>query len=370
MGDFLQQTAGPWTMYQVLVALLLAALGFIARLVLNFVARHQLAKITARTESRADDLAVEAIVGPLSAILPVAGIFLGARFLVSLQPEWTWLAQLDRLFRLVSILLITWTAFRLVNAGALLLSEMSARTESKLDDQMVPLARKGAKFFVATLGFLLVAQNLGYSISGLLAGLGIGGLALAMAAKDTLANLFGSLMIMLDRPFAVGDLVKFDGGEGVVEEIGMRSTRVRTAAKTVISIPNQNLANATVENQSLMPKRRIRFTLGITYDATAPQMQELVARIDAYLKNHPEVDAEQVVVRFAEFGASSLDIIVQYFANTRDWVEHLRVREDVNLRLMGIVEEMGLQIAFPTRTVHLVGGTAAETARGAEQDRA
>jgi MscS family membrane protein len=356
MGDFLQQTAGPWTMAQVSVALLLAALGFIARLVLNFVARHQLAKMTARTESHADDLAVAAVVGPLSAILPVAGVFLGARFLVSLQPEWTWLTQLDRVFRLVSILLITWTAFRLVNAGAMLLSEMSARTESKLDDQMVPLARKGAKFFIATLGFLLAAQNLGYSISGLLAGLGIGGLALAMAAKDTLANLFGSLMIMLDRPFAVGDIVKFDGGEGVVEEIGMRSTRVRTASRTVISIPNQHLANATIENQSLMPRRRIRFTLSISYDASATQMQELVARIDGYLKTHPEVDAEQVVVHFTEFGASSLDILVQYFANTTDWAEHLRVRQEVNLRLMGLVEEMGLRIAFPTRTVHLVGG--------------
>jgi MscS family membrane protein len=356
MGDFLKQTAGPWTMDQVSVALLLVALGFIARLVLNFVARHQLAKMTARTESRADDLAVAAVVGPLSAILPVAGVFLGVRFLVSLQPEWTWLTQLDRVFRLVSILLITWTAFRLVNAGAMLLSEMSARTESKLDDQMVPLARKGAKFFIATLGFLLAAQNLGYSISGLLAGLGIGGLALAMAAKDTLANLFGSLMIMLDRPFTAGDIVKFDGGEGVVEEIGMRSTRVRTASKTVISIPNQHLANATVENQSLMPRRRIRFTLGITCNASATQMRELVARIDGYLKTHPEVDAEQVVVRFTEFGASSLDILVQYFANTTDWAEHLRVREEVNLRLMGLVEEMGLQIALPTRTVHLVGG--------------
>lgn len=356
MGDLMQQTAGPWTVYQVLVALLLAALGFTARLVLNFVARHQLAKWTARTESRADDLAVAAVVGPLSAILPVAGVFLGARFLVSLQPEWTWLAQLDRLFRLVSILLITWTAFRLVNAGATLLAEMSTRTESKLDDQMVPLARKGAKVFVATLGFLLVAQNLGYSISGLLAGLGIGGLALAMAAKDTLANLFGSLMIMMDRPFAVGDLVKFDGGEGTVEEIGMRSTRVRTASRTIISIPNQHLANAAIENQSLTPHRRIRFTLSITYDATATQMQELVSRIDDSLKTHPDVDAGQVVARFAEFGASSLDILVQYFVNTNDWAEHLRVRQEVNLRLMGLVEELGLRIAFPTRTVHLAGG--------------
>jgi MscS family membrane protein len=356
MGDFLQQTAGPWTMYQILIAIVLVVVGFISRLVLNFVARHQLAKITARTESRADDVAVTAVVGPLSAILPVAGVFLGARYLVSLQPEWTWLAQLDRLFRLVSIFLVTWTAFRLVDAGAILLSEMSARTESKLDDQLVPLARKGGKVFIATLGFVLVAQNLGYSVSGLLAGLGIGGLALAMAAKDTLANLFGSLMIMLDRPFHVGDQITFSGGEGVVEEIGMRSTRVRTPARTVVSVPNQNLANATVENQSQMPRRRVKFTLGITYEASASQMQELVGRIDASLRTNPDVDQEQIMVRFTDFGASSLDILVQYFTVTTEYPRHLEVRQQVNLTLMGLIEAMELKIAYPTRTVHLVGG--------------
>lgn len=364
MADFLQQTAGPWTMYQVSVALLLAIVGFVARLVLGFVATHQLAKITARTESRADDLAVEAVVKPLGAILPVAGAFLGVRYLVSLQPEWTWISHVDRVFRIVSILLITWTAFRLVNAGAILLAEMSARTESKVDDQLVPLARKGAKVFIATLGFVLVAQNLGYSVSGLLAGLGIGGLALAMAAKDTLANLFGSLMIMLDRPFHVGDMITFSGGEGVVEEIGMRSTRVRTAAKTVVSVPNQNLANATVENQSQMPRRRVKFTLGITYDATAAQMQELVTRIESLLRADPDVDPEQLMVRFTDFGASSLDVLVQYFTVTTEYPRSLEIRQRLNLELMRLVEEMGLQIAFPTRTVHLVGDRGRGAAAG------
>lgn len=364
MADFLQQTAGPWTMYQVSVALLLAIVGFVARLVLGFVATHQLARFTARTESRADDLALEAVVKPLGTILPVAGVFLGARYLVSLQPEWTWIAHLDRVFRITSILLITWTAFRLVNAGATLLGEMSAKTESKLDDQLVPLARKGAKVFIATLGFVLVAQNLGYSVSGLLAGLGIGGLALAMAAKDTLANLFGSLMIMLDRPFHVGDMITFSGGEGVVEEIGMRSTRVRTAAKTVVSIPNQNLANATVENQSQMPRRRVKFTLGITYDATAAQMQELVTRIEALLRADADVDPEQLMVRFTDFGASSLDVLVQYFTVTTEYPRNLEIRQRLNLELMRLVEEMGLQIAFPTRTVHLVGDRGRGAAAG------
>lgn len=362
MGDFLQQTAGPWTMYQVCVGLALVLLGFAAKLVVGFVVTRQVARLTARTESRADDLAVEAVVKPLGVILPVTGVFLAVRYLVSLQPDWTWLPQVDRAFRLVSILLVTWTAFRLVNAGAALLAEMTAKTESKLDDQLVPLASKGGKVFVATLGFVLVAQNLGYSVSGLLAGLGIGGLALAMAAKDTLANLFGSLMIMLDRPFRVGDFVTFAGGEGTVEEIGMRSTRVRTPAKTVVSIPNQNLANATVENLSLMPHRRVRFNLGVTYDTSAAQMEELVARITALLRANQEIEPDSILVRFTEFGASSLDVLVQYFTVPVELPRALEVREQVNLQLMRLVEEMGLSIAFPTRTVHLAGGNPAPAA--------
>ena len=310
MGDFLQQTAGPWTMYQISVAFILIVVGFVSRLVLKFVARHQLAKLTARTESDADDIALDAIVKRLGTLLPVGGLYLGVRYLVSLNPEWTWIANLDRTFRLVSTLIITWTAFRLVDAGATILAEMSERTESKVDDQLVPLVRKAAKIFVGALGFVLVAQNLGYSVSGLLAGLGIGGLALA----------------------------------------------VRTPARTVISVPNQNLANATVENQSEMPRRRVKFTLAVTCEASAAQMQDLVGRIEELLKADDEVDPEQIMVRFTDFGASSLDVLVQYFTVTTEYPRHLAVRQKINLALMRMIEEMGLRLALPTRTVHLVSG--------------
>ncbi len=179
-------------------------------------------------------------------------------------------------------------------------------------------------------------------------------LALAMAAKDTLANLFGSIMILIDRPFRVGDWITFNGSDGVVEEIGLRSTRVRTFAKTVVSVPNQALANATVENHSLMPKRRIKSTLGVTYGSSVAQMQTLVERIEAYLRGNAEIDQEFMLVKFTEFGASSLDVFVYCFTTTTDWTRHLAVRQEVNQAIMGLVQEMGLSVAFPTRTVHLV----------------
>ncbi len=254
----------------------------------------------------------------------------------------------------VSILVITWTLFKLTDAVTILLKELTAKTDSRMDDQIVPLVRKALKVFIGVLAFILVAQNLGYSVSGLLAGLGIGGLALAMASKDTLANLFGSIMILIDRPFHVGDWITFPGGDGVVEEVGMRSTRIRTFAKTVVSIPNQALANATVENHSLMPKRRIKFTLGVTYESTVDQVTGLVERIEGYLKSSPDIDQEFMLVKFTTFNDSSLDIFVYCFTVTTDWTKHLSVKQDVNLKIMSLVEEMGRGIAYPTQTLHLV----------------
>jgi len=162
-------------------------------------------------------------------------------------------------------------------------------------------------------------------------------------------------MILIDRPFHVGDWITFNGGDGVVEEVGMRSTRIRTFAKTVVSIPNQSLANATVENHSLMPKRRIKYTVGVTYSSTVDQMKTLVSRIEEYLKGNPDIDQEFMLVKFTEFNSSSLDIFVYCFTVTTDWTKHLAVKQDVNLRVMELVEELGMEIAFPTQTVHLVG---------------
>jgi MscS family membrane protein len=349
--EILNHVVGPWTVGRLGLALACILAGFILRAILNAVIANRLAEFAKKTETEADDAASAAIVSPLGMILPVVGIFLAVRLLLT-NPDWVDTA--DKAFMVVCILVITWTLFKLADAVSILLNELAAKTDSKLDDQVVPLVRKTLKIFLAILAFVLIAQNLGYSVSGLLAGLGIGGLALAMASKDTLANLFGSVMIMVDRPFHVGDWITFPGGDGVVEEVGMRSTRIRTFAKTVVSIPNQALANATVENHSLMPKRRIKFSLGVTYASTVAQVETLVQRIEDYLRGNPDIDQEFMLVKFTDFNDSSLDIFVYCFTVTTDWTRHLSVKQEVNLKIMALVEEMGMSIAFPTRTVHLV----------------
>ncbi len=364
LTGILDNTVGPWTAGQLILAFTFVLSSFILRAVLNAIVVHRLLALAGKTETEADDVASKALISPLGLILPVVGVYLAIRTLLSVHPEL--LATSDRLFKVVSIMVVTWTVFRLTDAATILMGELAARTESRLDDHVVPLVRKGLKTFVGILAFILIAQNLGYSVSGLLAGLGIGGLALAMAAKDTLANFFGSIMILIDRPFHAGDWITFPGGDGVVEEVGLRSTRIRTFAKTVVSIPNQALANSTVENHSLMPKRRIKFTLGVTYEATVDQVSGLVTRIEDYLKNNADIDQQFMLVKFTAFNASSLDLFIYCFTETTDWSRHLSVRQDVNLKVMSLVEEMGMSIAFPTQTVHLAGNSDLRGTPGAE----
>ncbi len=345
---------GPWTLGQLGLAFLVLAATFIIRAVLANGVGRRLEAWTKRTRTRADDLAAQVLMKPLGLLVLVVGFYLTFRILASGYPP---LLQTSVLvYKAATTVVLAWLIFRLIDAVALGFQEAAARTDTRLDDQIVPLLRKAAKVLTAILSFIVVVQNLGYSVGGLLAGLGIGGLAFALAAKDTIANLFGSITILIDRPFRIGDWVTLDGADGVVEEIGLRSTRIRTFAKTLITIPNQAMANATVENHSLMPKRRIKMTVGVTYDTTVSQMREAVGRIEAWLRAHAEIDQEFMLVKFTDFGASSLDIFVYCFTRTTDWTEHLALRQELCLGIMDILEELGLEVAFPTRTVHLADG--------------
>ncbi len=226
----------------------------------------------------------------------------------------------------------------------------------------MPFVRKSLRVFIVILAGIMMIQNLGYSTSGLLASLGIGGMALAFASKDALANIFGSLMIIFDRPFKIGDVVVADSMEGIVEEVGFRSTKIRTHNKSLISVPNSLIANMPVDNITLSNKRRIRMTIGVTYDATPAQLRAATERIRTLLRAHPGLDPEAVQINLTDFGASSLDILVQCFTVTPDWNEYMDVREEVCLQIMDVLEELGLEFAFPSRTVYLHQAGAGPTA--------
>ena len=243
--------------------------------------------------------------------------------------------------------------YRLVDLGADVFARRAARTDSKFDDQIVPLVRKTLKVFVVVVGVIFVLQNLDVDVASLLAGVSLGGLAFTLAAKDTVANLFGSVSIFADQPFQIGDWVVIDGHEGVVEEVGMRSTRVRTFYGSVTSIPNSVVANAAIDNYGMRQYRRCNVTLGLTYDTSPDQIQAFVEGIRAILRANPAVRQDAFEVSFRNFGDSALEILLYFFFQVPTWTEELTQRQNVFLEIMRLAKSLNVDFAFPTQTLHV-----------------
>jgi MscS family membrane protein len=351
--DILATEVGGYSLAKLGIAFLVILAAFILRRIFANVILAYAARLAKRTRTDLDDILIETVRRPLEYLILILGIGF-ALYLLALPTEPVNLRRAATIaIKVLLTLDITWFIFRLVDAISDFFMRAAGRTESKLDDSLIPLVRKSAKVFVGILAFILLVQNMGYSVSGLLAGLGIGGLAVGLAAKDTLANVFGSVAILLDRPFTIGDWIAGDGFEGVVEEIGLRSTRIRTFAKTQVSIPNQQLANMTVNNWSRMPRRRIKFSVGVTYKTTADEMEKAVEGIRQIIRDMPEIHDDFFLVNFTDYGDSSLDILIYCFTRTIKWGEHLDARQALMVRIMRFLESMGLEIAFPTRSIYL-----------------
>ncbi len=309
--------------------------------------------ISARTRTDFDDLIITSLQKPAEMLVFIGGLYIAFESLqLPVKPINLQALSLVLIKVLVTIA-ITRAFFNLVSLVDYFLCKKAECTTSSLDDNLVGMIRKCLRGLIIFIAILMVVQNLGYSITGLLASLGIGGIAVAMAARDSIANIFGSLMIIFDRPFKAGDWIVAGHLEGTVEEVGFRSTKIRTFAKTLITVPNNVIANMAIDNFSRMPKRRIKLNIGVTYDTSSVQMQQAVDKIRELLKNHPAIDQEFYLVNFTDFGASSLDIMVYCFTTTTVWGEYLDARQDLSLKIMDILESMGLEIAFPSQTLYL-----------------
>lgn len=241
---------------------------------------------------------------------------------------------------------------RFINVGAEVAKSWSHTTDSKLDDQAIPLLRQAAQILVFAFGLLYVADAVGIDVWQLAAGVSIGGLAFALAAQDTVANVFGSVNIFVDRPFQIGDWVKMCGVEGVVEEVGFRSTRVRTFYNSLVTIPNSQITNANVDNFGLRPRRRIKMTLGLTYDTPPDKVQAYVEGVRAILAAHPFVQ-RTYEVHLYNLGDSSIQILVYYHVVTPGWHEELVARAQNIQEFMRLADELEVSFAFPSTSVYL-----------------
>ncbi len=314
---------------------------------------RRILKLTRKTSTDLDDKVIRKSSRPVGNYLLLFGVYIIIHiFRLPVAPV-DIQAVLLTATKILVVLNTLWLLLRLTDVLGNYLFSRVVKTSSRLDDQLIPVLQKSVKAFLYILGSIYIIQSLGYSISGVVAGLGIGGIAVAMASKDALANFFGSVMIISDRPFKVGDWIKIGDDEGVVEQIGFRSTRIRTFPKTLITVPNSVVANTSINNFTRMPKRRVKISVGVTYETTADQMEALVENIRELLRKNSEVDQDFFLVNFTDFGASSLDILVYYFTRTTEWARHLQIRQDINLAIMRLIAESGLSVAFPTHTVYL-----------------
>ncbi len=257
------------------------------------------------------------------------------------------------IFKLSIPIISIFISFRIINVVSLIFEKIASRTKSTLDDHLVPFARKAMKGFMLVLGVFYILDVLNINITPLLAGVSIGGLAFALAAQDTVKNVFGSLTIFIDQPFGVGDWVKFGEGEGVVEEIGLRSTRIRTFDNSLISIPNGKIGDAAVNNMGKRKYRRYNTTIGVTYNTPMELIEGFISGIKNILTNHSAVlQDDSVQSAFFAYSASSLDIKVNMFFDVPDYQAELKARQEINIAIYKLAEKLEISFAYPSQTLY------------------
>ncbi|HRG51594.1 MAG TPA: mechanosensitive ion channel [Bacteroidia bacterium] len=255
-------------------------------------------------------------------------------------------------FQIAIIFSLSWTFLRLIDFFGLILMHKASLTESKADDQLVSFIKEALKVVVIILSvFFILGAVFKLNIASLIAGLGIGGLAIALAAKESLENLLGSFTIFLDKPFTVGDIIKVGSIEGTVEHIGFRSTRIRTVEKTYLTVPNKKMVDSELDNLSLRLQRRVKFNISLLYETSTAQFKNIVADIQAYIDNHPQINTVENVVRMHSFADSGIEIMIVYFVNSKDNDIYLNIRQEVNYQIMDIVHKHGSDFAYPTTAV-------------------
>ena len=339
-----------------LVAAFLAILAglIIKRIALKFL-QTRIEKFVQQTEAEWDDQLFEAIIKPINTFVMIGAVHLAA-FLLIFNLERFPTELIGKSYTIFLGFTIIWLIYRLVDVAAHYLDELMAKADEGLRGQFTPLIRRALRIVVVIIGTLTVLATIGVNITGLVALGGVLGLAFSMGSQDSVANLVGTINILTDRPYKVGDWITVGGSiDGDVEEIGFRSTKIRMFDKTLMTIPNGKLASETIKNWSRMPKRRIKMTLGLTYDTTPNQMREALEAIETILVEDEGVDQDYKLVQFTDFGPSSLDVFLYYFSTSTVWKEYLETRERVNLKIMDKLTEMGLEFAFPTQTLHLKG---------------
>jgi len=335
--------------WRYVASLIYVMLAFYVSKLLDYTIQVQLRKWAARTRTKLDDLMVELVHGPVKVICFVVLLHVGLRLYA--WPDWG-AALISNGLKIIVAATLTYVAIKFVDLMmGLWQKRVEAAQEGMLDMHLFPILRKTFKIFVVIVAVLVTSQNLGMNVTGLLASLSIGGLAVGLAAQDTLSNLFGAVAIFADKPFRVGDEIQLESMQGTVEAIGLRSTRVRNLDGFLVTIPNKNMANANIVNVSKRPSIKTVMNIGVTYDTPSQQIERAMQIIEEVYRPHPKT--ADLLISFNKFESSALNILVVHWWNSKNMKEYLLGFQGLNLELKRRFDAEGINFAFPSQTVYL-----------------
>ena len=344
---FYNNTVGDWAIAFaiILVSVMLAKLLF-------YVVSKTLKALTKRSKTKLDDILIDMVEEPLVFAIIIAGVWYGLNFL-NLTPGLE--NFISKVYYILIVFNIAWLLTRLFDALVKeYLQPLVDKSESDLDDQLLPIASKGIKITVWVVALIVGLNNAGYDVGALIAGLGIGGLALAMAAKDSVANLFGGFNIFTDKPFSIKDRIKVSGFDGTVQEIGIRSTRLKTLEGRIVTIPNATFSNDAIENISSEEARKMVIDLGLTYDTSPENMEKAMTILKNIAEENSNTRNEDIVAAFTSFGDSAMIIrLIYYIIKGSDIYKTMT---EINMEILKQFSAAKLDFAFPSQTIYTVKG--------------
>jgi MscS family membrane protein len=345
----LQSSIGGNPLWQYLASLIYIVLAFYVSKLLDFLLRVQLKKLTRKSKTQLDDLVIDLARGPAKIVSFVILLHVGLR--VFAWPKW--IADfLSNGLKVVVAASVTYVALKVVDLViGYWQQRANAREDAPLNLQLLPVIRKSGKVFVVVIATLVTCQNLGMNITSLIASLSIGGLAVGLAAQDTLSNLFGAVAVFADKPFRIGDRIQVEAIDGTVESIGLRSTRVRNLDGHLITVPNKIMGNATITNVTQRPNIKTVMNIGITYDTAPEKVEQALAILEEIYRGHPKT--KDVLISFNKFADSSLNLQVVHWWNSTDHKEYMAGMQQMNLAIKRRYDAEGIGFAFPSQTVYL-----------------
>ncbi|WP_236782565.1 mechanosensitive ion channel family protein [Allobacillus saliphilus] len=258
--------------------------------------------------------------------------------------------------RLISasiIVLITWGLWNLSSGTSEVFKKINEYSDNKIDEILVPFLTKVLRFVIVAISISIIAQVFGYDVNGFVAGLGLGGLAFALAAQEVIKNLFGGVVIITEKPFTLGDWIMTPSVEGTVEDITFRSTAIRTFADSVVIIPNATLSNEPITNWSKMGKRQISYDLKISSHTPKEKLEHSIKQIRSYVENHPDIHPETIFVNFTRYETDSLNVMLYFFTKTTDWGDFLSIQEEINFKILEILSKENIKVAVPAQSLRV-----------------